>query len=72
MNKITITLNDANKIDELLNLVAALPYVESARFEESIKLQPMRLLLPCAAPLPVRNAVHPSLLLPHKRWVHPR
>ncbi|MCX6045827.1 MAG: hypothetical protein NT075_12000 [Chloroflexi bacterium] len=34
MGKITITLNDDNKINELLALIAALPYVDNARFED--------------------------------------
>ena len=33
MGKLTITLKDDEKLDELLTLVTALPYVESARFE---------------------------------------
>lgn len=33
MGKITITLNDDNKINELLELIARLPYVENARFD---------------------------------------
>lgn len=33
MTKITITLNDAKKTNELLNLITALPYVESAHFD---------------------------------------
>ncbi|MEZ4659774.1 MAG: hypothetical protein R2911_19635 [Caldilineaceae bacterium] len=34
MNTITITLNDDDKIDELLALVSALPYVESASCDD--------------------------------------
>ena len=33
MGKLTITLKDDEKLDELLTLVTALPYVENARFE---------------------------------------
>ena len=33
MGKLTITLKDDEKLDELLTLVTALPYAENARFE---------------------------------------
>ncbi len=33
MSKLTITLKDDEKLDELLTLVTALPYVEDAQFE---------------------------------------